>query len=298
MTDGANVKIGSVVQTSGVTANNFTSPIVYTVTSGDNNTSNYTVTVTKAASIAKAITPYSFAGQPDSVGMINETFKTIAVSVLPGIDLTRRTATFTTTGTSVKVNGVTQVSGTTLNNFTSPVAYIIADASSGTQQYDVTVTHGFGPIPVDLGTAENFTILTKAGITNIPTSTITGNVGIPNVLNKVLGSTPLSPTYKWGGNVAIATDLTLNGGVNDVWIFQIAGTLDIPSGKKIILTGGAQAKNIFWQVAGVVTLGTTSQFKGIILSASKIAMLTGASINGRLLAETEVTLQSNAVTQP
>jgi hypothetical protein len=122
---------------------------------------------------------------------------------------------------------------------------------------------------------------------------------IPTVLNLTLGSTPLIPnTYKWGGNVAITTDLTLNGGVNDVWIFQIAGTLDIASGKKIILTGGAQAKNIFWQVAGVVTLGTTSQFNGIILAATKIAMQTGASINGRLLAETEVTLQSNAVTQP
>ena len=98
--------------------------------------------------------------------------------------------------------------------------------------------------------------------------------------------------------MTITTDLTLNGGANDVWIFQITGTLDIASGKKILLTGGAQAKNIFWQVADVVTLGSGSHFEGIVLAQKNIALLTGASINGRLLAQTAVTLQSNTVTQP
>jgi len=70
------------------------------------------------------------------------------------------------------------------------------------------------------------------------------------------------------------------------------------SGKKIILTGGALSQNIFWRVADVVTLETYSHFEGIILAKTKIVMQTGASINGRLLAQTAVTLDANAVTIP
>lgn len=72
------------------------------------------------------------------------------------------------------------------------------------------------------------------------------------------------------------------------------------SAKSVILSGGARAGNIFWQVAGGVgvDIGTTSHFEGTILSQAGINMQTGASINGRLLAQTAVTLQSNAVTEP
>ena len=68
--------------------------------------------------------------------------------------------------------------------------------------------------------------------------------------------------------------------------------------KSIILSGGAQAKNIFWQVADAVTLGTTSHFEGTILGQTGINLQTGATVNGRLLAQTDVTLQMNTVTQP
>ena len=70
------------------------------------------------------------------------------------------------------------------------------------------------------------------------------------------------------------------------------------SAVKIILSGGAQAKNIYWQVADAVTLGTTSHFEGIVLGMTGINMLTGATINGRMLAQTAVTLQMNTVTRP
>jgi hypothetical protein len=70
------------------------------------------------------------------------------------------------------------------------------------------------------------------------------------------------------------------------------------SAVKITLSGGAKASNIFWQTAGAVTLGTTSHFEGIILGQTGINMTTGATINGRLLAQTAVTLQKNAVTRP
>ena len=63
-------------------------------------------------------------------------------------------------------------------------------------------------------------------------------------------------------------------------------------------TTGAQAKNIFWQVAGAVTIGTTAHLEGVVLAKTLIAVNTGASVNGRLLAQTAVTLQMNSVTQP
>ncbi|MDP3062795.1 MAG: ice-binding family protein, partial [Chloroflexota bacterium] len=88
------------------------------------------------------------------------------------------------------------------------------------------------------------------------------------------------------------------GGANDVWIFQIAGDLTVGNGAIVTLSGGAQAKNIFWQVAGQTTLGTTSAFKGIILGQTAIVLNTGASLNGRALAQAAVTLDANAVTKP
>jgi len=117
----------------------------------------------------------------------------------------------------------------------------------------------------------------------------TGNIG---------GKTLASGLYKFTNNVTLPSDLVLNGGANDVWIFQIAGNLSVNSAAKVMLVGGAQAKNVFWQVAGTVSLGTTSHFEGIILSKTSITFNSGASLNGRALAQTAVTLQMNAVTQP
>ena len=104
--------------------------------------------------------------------------------------------------------------------------------------------------------------------------------------------------YKWGTGVKISTDVTLTGGPNDVFIFQIAGTLTQANATRVTLAGGVQAKNIFWQSAGAVSIGTTAHFEGIVLAKSMVAVKTGASVQGRLLAQTAVTLQMNAVTQP
>lgn len=114
-----------------------------------------------------------------------------------------------------------------------------------------------------------------------------------------IGGLNLGPaTYKWGTGVAIPTDLMLTGGPHDVWIFQIAQGLTVASGVNIILAGGAQAKNIFWATFAAADLGTTSHFEGVLLSQTSIAEKTGASITGRLMAQTAVTLDHNAVTQP
>lgn len=104
--------------------------------------------------------------------------------------------------------------------------------------------------------------------------------------------------YSWGTNLLIASDITLSGSANDVWILQIAQDLTVSNGVAITLAGGALPENIFWQVAGQVTLGTTSDVKGVILSKTKIVLNTGAVLNGRALAQTGVNLDANAVTQP
>ena len=221
------------------------------------------------------------------------------------------------------------------------------------------------PIPVDLGTAGNFTILAKTGISTTGTTSIVGDIGVsPDFATSLTGFgqildgsgtfstsslvtgkvyaanyTPPTPTYvgtavsdmqaaytdaagrtadatglgtagniggltfttgvyAWSTGVTIPTDVTLSGSASDVWIFQIAGTLDISAGKKVTLIGGALAKNIFWQVADVTTLEPTSEFKGIILDQTLIAMQDGATLDGRALAQSAVTLIGDKVTAP
>jgi len=120
------------------------------------------------------------------------------------------------------------------------------------------------------------------------------NMGAGNVS----GLTLIPGLYKWGTGVLIASDVTISGGADDVWIFQIAEDLTVSNGVMVTLSGGAQAKNIFWQVAGQTSLGTTANFKGIILCQTQIVLQTGAVLNGRALAQTAVTLDANTVTQP
>jgi len=218
--------------------------------------------------------------------------------------------------------------------------------------------------PVDLGTAGTYAILTKAGISSVPNSVITGNIGVspiaatgitgfsltmdasgeyststqvigkvfaadydaptPNILTTAIGDMETAYTdaagrspdytelysgnlsgrtlkpgvYKWGTGVLINSDVTLKGNSEAVFIFQIAGTITQAADTSIILTGGVPAKNIFWQVAGAVEIGVGAHFEGVILAQTNVAMLTGASMNGRLLAQTAVTLQSNTVVAP
>ncbi len=104
--------------------------------------------------------------------------------------------------------------------------------------------------------------------------------------------------YKWGTGLSIPAAVTLSGGANDVWIFQVAQNLTVGNGAIVTLSGGAQAKNVYWQVAGQATLGTTANFKGIILSKTLISFNTGATILGRALAQTAVTLNATAITHP
>jgi ice-binding like protein len=374
---GTGVTVLSAVQTSGTTPNDFTSPVVYTVTAGDNTTAAYTVTVTLAPSAAKAITAYSLNGV---AGTINETAKTISVTMPNGTPVTALVATFTTTGTGVTVATAVQTSGTTPNDFTSPVAYRVTAADNTFVDYLVTVTVAAAvaanPAPVNLGTAGDlaaaggYAILAKTGVSTVPSSVVTGNVGLSpaarvgltgwSLINEPtdtsftsaqvlapgrlfaadqvggttsadLGTAVLSMeaaytdaasrtassaattnvgggtltgltltrgVYEWGSAVTIPTNLTLSGSATDVWIFKVAGTLNMAAAQNVILSGGALPQNIFWQVSGVVTIGANTHFEGIILGQTAITFGNLASINGRLLAQTAVTLDATTVTQP
>jgi Ice-binding-like len=117
----------------------------------------------------------------------------------------------------------------------------------------------------------------------------TGNIG---------GQTLVPGLYKWTSAVTIPANLTIAGGANDVWIFQTSGDLTMAAAKTVTLSGGARAKNIFWQVAGQATLGANSHFEGVILSKTTITLQTGATMNGRALAQTQVALQQATITQP
>lgn len=114
-----------------------------------------------------------------------------------------------------------------------------------------------------------------------------------------LGGKTLAPgLYKFTSSVTLPTNVTISGGANDVWIFQISGDLSMSANVKVTLAGGAQAKNIFWQVAGEAVFGATSHFEGIILSWTGITFQTGATFKGRALAGTAVILDANTVVGP
>jgi len=218
-----------------------------------------------------------------------------------------------------------------------------------------------GPATVNLGTASNFAILSKTGITDVPTSIITGNVGSSPITGASIGVTCAEVTgsiystnatgpmpcritgpsllttavsnmdtaytdaatrtpatspelnigsgtvttqtlapglYTWTTPVDITGDITLSGSASDVWIFQVNGTLTIDAGKNIILTGGALPENIFWQTTSTVNLMAGSHFEGNILSQTDIAMRSAATLTGRALAQTAVTLIANTVSIP
>ena len=200
-----------------------------------------------------------------------------------------------TTGTTAIVGdiGVSPIAANAITGFGLVMNHSGTYATSSLVKGKVYAANYAAPTPAYMTSAiSNMqTAYTNAAGRTNPTAT---ELGAGNI-----GGMTLAPgLYKWSSAVTIPTDVTLSGSSTDVWIFQIAQTLTVSSGKKVILSGGAQAKNIFWQVAGQTTLGTTSVFNGNILDKTAIVLNTGATLNGRALAQTAVTLDSNSVTLP
>jgi uncharacterized repeat protein (TIGR02543 family) len=278
-------------------------------------------------------------------------------------------------GTIVNLTA-TPNSGFTFTNWTEGANIVSTNANysftiSGNRvfvaNFKADVIIPLGPAPVNLGTAGDFTALTKSGVSTTGVTSVGGNIGVspaaassltgfglimstdgqsshtPIITGKAYASDYAAPTpakmttavsdmetafttannlvvpapivglyagdisgrtlvaglYKWSSGVLITNaGVTLSGGPNDVWIFQIAQNLTVDNSAIVTLIGGAQAKNIFWVVTGQATLGTNTDFSGIILSKTLISLNTGARVTGRLLAQTAVTLNASTVVEP
>ncbi|HAF44255.1 MAG TPA: DUF3494 domain-containing protein [Gallionellaceae bacterium] len=219
---------------------------------------------------------------------------------------------------------------------------------------------------VNLGSAANYVILAKTGVSTVPASVVTGNIGLSPAARVFLtgwslvgeptdtaytstqvvggghlyaadmvggtttvdlttavgdmqtaytaaagmaggpcpgvgalgGSTLAAGNYTCAVNVSINSNLTLNGTATDVWVFQITGTLTQAGATQVLLTGGALPENVFWQVSGNVDIGTTALMQGVILGQTLINMQAGSTANGRLLAQSAVTINQATVTVP
>jgi hypothetical protein len=290
-------------------------------------------------------------------------------------------ATFTLTQGVVVIPGVVTYAGTTATFepnasldantvYTATVTVGVEDvggdnmAAAKTWNFTTVASAASGPAPVNLGTAGNYVILAKSGISTTGTTAVVGDLGLSpaaatfitgfslstpattfttsaKVTGQVFASNYGTPTpaaltaavldmqtaytnaagrtspdftelgagningktlvpglYKWGTGVSFTSGVTLSGSATDVWIFQIAQNLTVGNGAMVTLAGGALPENIFWQVAGQATLGTTSNFKGIILSKTLVSFNTGSVIKGRAFAQTAVTLNATAITKP
>jgi hypothetical protein len=222
---------------------------------------------------------------------------------------------------------------------------------------------------VNLGTAGNYAILTKTGISTVPASVITGNIAVSPIASTAMtgfnlmldvGGTfstdlsgqakgnasaanyaaPMPATlitavgdmetaytdaagrvnndaarinlagglvgglnltagiYTFQVDITITDDITFQGNATDVFILQTTGSIVQSSGTHVFLSGGVQAKNIFWVIAGAVNVGAGAHMEGILLIKTAATFNTGASLNGRVLAQSACTLQMNTITEP
>jgi len=185
--------------------------------------------------------------------------------------------TITNTGGSVVTGDVGLSPGTSITGF-PPGTVIgtqhITDSAAAQAQLDLTAAY------LDLES-------------RIGSAPVAGNIG---------GQTLTPGIYKSTSTLAISSgELTLNaqGNADAIFIFQVASTFTMTAARQIILTGGAQAKNVFFQVGTSATIGSTAVFNGNILALTAITVVTGAVVNGRLLARNAaVTLDTNPVTKP
>ncbi len=304
----------------------------------------------------------TFSENMDPATLTDTTFKVtcgeLAIPVEGTVIYSDRTAVF---WPSVHLASDSTFTATITTGAASAVAVQLADDYVWTFTTGSTNDPG---LPVNLGRAGDYVILAKSGVSMVPISAVTGDIGVspvaatymtgfsltmdatnefstsPYVTGRLYAANYAEPTptdltatvgdmmiaytdaagrapdvtelgagdiggmtltpgvYKWSSGLLIPTDLTLTGSPTDVWIFQIAQDLTISSGTQVVLAGGAMAKNVFWQVAGSVDIGTTAHVEGVVLGQTAITLRTGATINGRLLAQTAVTVDNSTVVQP
>ncbi|MDQ1680571.1 MAG: hypothetical protein QOI42_1430 [Frankiaceae bacterium] len=144
---------------------------------------------------------------------------------------------------------------------------------------------------------------TQSAKTNLTTAytTAAGEGPTLPITADLAGQVLTAGVYNSGSSIGLSGALTLNGAgdPNAVFVFQAGSTLTTGSGSSVVLTNGAQACNVYWQVGSSATLGTNSSFTGSILALTSVTVTTGAVISGRVLArDGAVTLDTNTITRP
>ena len=345
-----------------------------TVTASPNIAYNFLNWTDKATGVvASSSSSYTFALAANRTLVANFAIKTftLTVNAMNGTVSKNPNQTTYNYGSTVQLTAVANT-GFTFSSWSG-------DASGSNNPLTVTMTSdknitanfsprvAIGPQPINLGSAGDFSILTKSGISTTGITAVSGDIGVspasataitgfglimdtngqsstsPIVSGKIFAADYAAPTpakmttavsdmetafttanglttpapivglyagdisgrtltpglYKWGTGVLITNaGVTLSGGPDDTWVFQISQDLTVNNSAIITLIGGAQAKNIFWVVSGQATLGTNTNFSGIILSKTLISLNTGAKVTGKLLAQTAVTLNASTVIKP
>jgi hypothetical protein len=259
------------VVTSGCQKDNSTSPLPNPALSSNLATS---ATITKAGNSVISLAPINLRTAGDFTILTETGISTTGVTAISG-DI-----------------GVSPIAATAITGFG-----LAMDASNQFSITPIVTGKVYGP---NYAPPTPTKMTTAIGDMKTAFTTANGLVNPPPIVEKyagdISGRTLPAGLYKWSTGVLITNvGVTLTGGPNDVWVFQISQNLTVNNSAIITLSGGAQAKNIFWVVSGKATLGTAVNFSGNILSKTLISLNTGARVRGRLLAQTAVTLIANSV---
>ncbi len=221
-TTGTAVKIGSVVQVSGVTVNNFTKPVIYTVYAADGTSQNYTVTVNVSPGNDKDLTSFSWGR---TIGTISGNSVSIMAPV--GADITHLVTKFTSTGTAVSVNGVAQQSEVTANDFTNPVTYVVTALNGTTQAYTVTATPSQGTMSTLAGSLSgpfaypHFLAIDQRGVVYVSDYS-------HNEIKAIGLDGAVSVAYRSdSSNLSAPTGISLDPGTGTLWVADSAGAVSL-----------------------------------------------------------------------
>jgi hypothetical protein len=282
---------GAVAAAGAVTLNAAGTVATFTPTAHMTNDTVYTATLTTGAKDVAgnplaANSTWTFTTQLGPATVILGTAGNYAIFAETGI---------TTTGTTAVVGdvGLNSTNGN-LTGF-EPLTFDPVNlqfATSGLVTGKIWTTSMSYGTPAVLGIAKDDMVAAYDEASTRP-SAIDG----PGSAGAIGGLTIVPGLYKWSMPVEIGSDVTLNGGLNDVWIFQITGTLTQDAATHVLLTGQAQAKNVFWVVSTAATLLAGAEFQGVLLTKTGISLDSGAKATGSLLAQTAVTMIANSVTK-
>jgi hypothetical protein len=113
------------------------------------------------------------------------------------------------------------------------------------------------------------------------------NIGKDDIAGDLNGMSLTPGVYTFGVDISFSEDISFVGGPDDVFIIQTTGSLLQAEGTQVILeSDGVQAKNIFWQVGGVVKVGAGSILKGVLLVKTNAMFMAGSSLDGRVFTQT------------